>query len=317
MFYSKENELKSNQVTIEKFWQTQVLQEKFVNCDTNLAYAYCIPKQAKYSIVISSGRIETLLKYKELIWEFYNNNIAVFILDHRGQGLSERALKNTHIGHINDFSQYTDDFNQFNLQVVDKHIQGDKFLLAHSMGSAIAHNYLTQYQHTFKKAIFCAPMFGINTGNVPVWLAKVLAITLNKLGLGEKYAPGQSNYQAKDFNENELTQSQSRYQLFTECYQNNDKVKLGGTSIAWLNSAFKSMAKIMNQVLTIPSLILQAECDTIVCNQAQTLAHNKMPLSNLVILKSGKHELLCETDEIRQETLSLIYEFCGKTDKGS
>jgi len=317
MFYSKENELVNNQKTIENFWQNKVQQNTLAISDANLAYAYVIPEQAKYTIVISSGRIESLLKYKELIWEFYNNNIAVFILDHRGQGLSVRALKNTQIGHIKDFSQYTADFNQFNLQVVDKYSKGKKFLLAHSMGSAIAHNYLNEYKHAFEKAIFCAPMFGINTGNIPLWLAKVLAISLNKLGFGERYAPGQSNYQAKDFNDNELTQSKARYQIFTECYQNNDSIKLGGTSIAWLNSAFKSMAKILTKPIEIPSLILQAQADTIVCNQAQTLVHNKMPLSKLVILENGKHELLCETDVIRLKTLSFIYEICDKTDKGS
>lgn len=317
MFYSRESELVSNQKTIESFWQNKVQQKLLPTSGANLAFAYVIPEQVRYTIVISSGRIECLLKYKELIWEFYNNNIAVFILDHRGQGLSERTLKNAHIGHIKDFSQYSTDFNQFNLQVVDKYSKGKKILLAHSMGSAIAHNYLNEYKHSFEKAIFCAPMFGINTGNIPLWLAKFLAVSLHKLGFGERYAPGQSNYQAKDFNDNELTQSKARYQVFTDCYQNNESIKLGGTSIAWLNGAFKSMTKALNKPIDIPSLILQAQADTIVCNQAQTLVHNKMPLSKLVILENGKHELLCETDDIRQKTLSLIYEFCDKTDNGS
>lgn len=317
MFYSKESKLLDNQTEIELFWQAQVHQNTLDVSDSKLAYAYAIPEYVKYSIVISSGRIESLLKYKELIWEFNKNDIAVFILDHRGQGLSERALKNSQIGHIEDFSHYTADFNQFNLQVVNKLLKGDKFLLAHSMGSAIAHNYLNTYKHTFDKVIFCAPMFGINTGNIPLWLAKYLAYGLNKIGLGESYAPGQSNYQEKDFSDNELTQSKTRYQVFTECYQNNEQIKLGGTSVAWLDSAFKSMAKVLTKPINIPSLILQAQSDSIVCNQAQVLAHNKMPLSKLIILENGKHELLCETDEVREKALSCIYEFFDTTDKGS
>jgi len=317
MFYSKESNLLDNQTEIETFWRDQVHQNSLNIFDANLAYAYVIPEESKYSIVISSGRIESLLKYKELIWEFYKNNIAVFILDHRGQGLSERTLENPQIGHINNFSQYTADFNQFNLQVVDKLAKGKKFILAHSMGSAIAHNYLNEYKHSFNKVIFCAPMFGINTGSIPIWLAKSLALCLYKLGVGQKYAPGQTNYQTKDFSENELTQSKIRYQIFTECYQKNEKIKLGGTSIAWLRSAFNSMSKVLSKPIDIPSLILQAQADTIVCNQAQTLAHNKMPLSKLVILKNGKHELLCEVDDIREKALSFVYEFCETTDKGS
>ena len=238
MFYSRESELVSNQKTIESFWQNKVQQKILPTSGANLAFAYVIPEQVKYTIVVSSGRIECLLKYKELIWEFYNNNIAVFILDHRGQGLSERTLKNAHIGHIKDFSQYSTDFNRFNLQVVDKYSKGKKILLAHSMGSAIAHNYLNEYKHSFEKAIFCAPMFGINTGNIPLWLAKFLAVSLHKLGFGERYAPGQSNYQAKDFNDNEG-------QLNT----------LHISVLPWLNfTSFKHATHLPNE-LGIPKLV--------------------------------------------------------------
>ncbi|SFD02729.1 alpha/beta fold hydrolase [Pseudoalteromonas denitrificans] len=322
MFYSQENKLLNKQNEIMQFWQTQICQGILNTQDANLAYAYALPKVEEntlFTIVICSGRIESLLKYKELIWEFNKNNIAVFILDHRGQGLSSRALKNSHIGHIDSFDQYSADFNQFNLQVVNKVNHKTKFLLAHSMGCVIACDYLNNYAHSFEKVVLCSPMFGINTGNIPLWLAKMLALILDKLGLGGGYAPGQSNYQITSFIDNELTQSETRYQIFTDCYQSTEQIKLGGTSISWLNAAFNAMKKAMEHPIKLPCLILQAQADTIVSNRAQTSLHKKMPLSQLEILENGKHELLCETDIIRQKTMSLIYQFCDfdTTDKGS
>ena len=79
---------------IAPFWQEHVTLGSFQgNGDISVSYAYCIPEQAKHSVLISSGRIESLLKYKEVIYELYRNGFAVFVLDHRGQGLSGRMTK--------------------------------------------------------------------------------------------------------------------------------------------------------------------------------------------------------------------------------
>ena len=47
------------------------------------------PDPGSPAILISSGRTEAAIKYKEVIFDLYNNGYSVYIHDHRGQGHSE------------------------------------------------------------------------------------------------------------------------------------------------------------------------------------------------------------------------------------
>jgi lysophospholipase len=81
------------------------------------------------AIVISSGRTESFLKYREVVFDLWQAGYSVSIMDHRGQGLSERILKApkgadadtsraTHeIGYVDRFDDYVDDLKSFVDQV--------------------------------------------------------------------------------------------------------------------------------------------------------------------------------------------------------
>ncbi len=319
MFYSSENTLTSALQEIETFWHSQVINGFINEGNHKLAYAYVKPEQAKTAIVISSGRIESLLKYKELIWELYQNNLAVFIVDHIGQGLSSRKLANSHKGHIQSFEHYADDLSLFIKKIVNNHWSGQKVLLAHSMGAAIAVSFFNKHKHDFNGAIFSAPMFDINNHDIPRWFAKSLLFLCSKLGLANQYVPGQADYQDKPFSLNELTHSKIRYKIFRACYQTHPEIQLGGVTIAWLNAALKIIKQIKNSQLILPSLILQAGADSIVSNPAQNHFHQNNPLSKLITIDNAKHELLCEKDNYRKTVMTHIYNFVldVTTDKGS
>ena len=47
----------------------------------------------KGAIVISSGRTECMLKYKEVVFELTKEGYSVYIFDHRGQGFSDRLTR--------------------------------------------------------------------------------------------------------------------------------------------------------------------------------------------------------------------------------
>lgn len=319
MFYSDETQLDDNQAIIEAFWQQNVTCSTLTLASDELAYAYAIPPSATQAIVISSGRIECFLKYKELIWEFYCNNYAVFIVDHPGQGLSSRRLSNSHKGYIESFTEYVDAFGYFIQTVVNPLWPGPKTLLAHSMGSAIAALYLKTHTQVFNRAIFCAPMFGIHLGATPLWLATQLVHTLSTIGLKTAYLPGQSNYHPKPFSENQLTHSEVRYQHFRALYHALPEVQLGGVTIAWLKAAFIATQEIANTELNLEVLVLQASDDEIVDNQAQNRWVNRQTHTTLVSFAGARHELLCEQDAIRRPVMTRIYDFLAPrtTDSGS
>ena len=98
---STEHSLIHNSDAIPAFWQQHVTSGVLTARDgVKLAYALCIPAQPAATIVISSGRIEAYLKYQEVMFDLYNQGFAVFIMDHRGQGLSDRMTANPHQGFV-------------------------------------------------------------------------------------------------------------------------------------------------------------------------------------------------------------------------
>jgi len=312
MFYSSESDLKSNQSAINHFYENTLVKSYLTTPCGKLFYAYAKPNNAQAAIVISSGRVEGLEKYKELLWELYNNNYAVFIIDHQGQGRSYRHLKNKHKGYVKSFNNYIFDLKKFNLQVVDIHWQGKKILLGHSMGAAIAFNYLASIEHNFNGGFLSAPMFDIHTPNIPRLIIKLITNTARLFGFQYSYAFGQKNYLPIEFSKNTLTSSKIRYSLFKQAYQQEPTLQLGGVTYGWLYAAFRFMSSIKQLSVSIPLYIASAKNDKVVDNNAQYQIANSHSNITLESFANADHELLFERDEIRKPVLKSFYTFCEK-----
>lgn len=310
MFYSSESNLHENIPAIEGFFTDTLIKGYLKTAHGQLHYAYAVPEKANTAIVISSGRLEGLDKYKELLWELHNNNIATFIVDHQGQGRSYRGLKNPHKGYVKNFDDYAHDFAFFNKHIVDKYWQSKKILLAHSMGGAIACDYLARFEHSYSGVFLSAPMFDIYTKGTPKSLAKLVAKSASLFGLSACYALGQGDYHVDDFSINALTSSAVRYAYFRDVYQKEPGLQLGGVTYGWLNAAFSFIAKVDNLDVAIPLFIASAEQDVVVNNYAQHKIVNRLNLATLHTFSNAKHELLFEQDIIRRKVLKQLYEFC-------
>ncbi len=296
---------------IEQFWIQQVQCGKFIGTDgVCIAYAYVLHPASIGSIVISSGRIECFLKYKELIFDLFQNGYSVFIHDHRGQGLSGRMLSNTQLGYVKDFDDYVIDFHLFVEQVVSKYSQQQPLLLCHSMGAAIGALHILRHPTVFKKAVFCAPMFGIRP-TLPKWLASILLAAHTRLSSESNYFWGQRDYLAVPFMTNSLTHSAVRYDIFRQLYRANPNLMLGGVTSSWLSAALRAMKQISlgKENFAIPALIVQAGNDLVVSNKAQNINAARINNIRLVAIDKAKHELLMEQDLYRNQCLCYALDF--------
>lgn len=315
-FINSETELEqSYRDLIQPFWQQQVQQGFLAGQDQiKIAYAYVLHPQAIGSIVISSGRIEGLLKYQEVIYELYQNGYSVFIHDHRGQGLSSRIADNPHKGHVESFEHYVQDMQLFYQQIVQVYSQHHPMLLCHSMGSAIGALYQLNNPGHFSKVVYSAPMFGIKSP-LPQWLVKPMIDKGQKLNQKLSQQPwfflGQGQYKAVPFAINPLTHSKNRYSHFRHIYQQHPELQLGGVTFHWLQQAILAMDEISQRVkeLTTPSLLLQAGGDIIVDNKAQNALVAQMPNCQQQVIDKGRHELLMEADPYRQQVMTHILDF--------
>ena len=316
--FTQEHELETCQYPekITTFWQQGSFDHFFSKDNTKLCYATFISPKYEKDLVIVSGRIEAYLKYQELCFDLFQQGYNIYILDHRGQGLSDRLIENSHKGYVEVFDDYVDDLELFVKQIVQQKYQVNQaYLLAHSMGGAISLRYLQRSPQAIKAAVVASPMIAVNTGAIPKKLTtKVLSITqkINKLFKRKHpYFWGQGNYKNIPFQINHLTHSKPRYQIFRKLYQQHPKIQLGGVTVHWLEQATQVEQQLLEQVenISVPVLILQAGKDNVVDNQAQQNFYRKLTekkpnlATKISIIDGAWHELFFEQDKFRTTAL--------------
>ncbi|WP_208931297.1 alpha/beta fold hydrolase [Rheinheimera sp. F8] len=303
---------------ISTFWQEQVKTGTMKTPDgVQLAYAYVVPSQSKYALLLIQGRTEAYQKYHELYYDLATQGIAVFSLDHRGQGLSARELEDPHKGHITDFRLYSQDQNQFITEVVNAQTDLPLNLLAHSMGGAVAVQLLTQQPTLFQRAVLTSPMIAPNTTVAfseqdGCYLAAAFDWTCADCYAGFVAQPYPAN---QDFADNILTSSTTRYQLFRDLYKQQPQLQLGGPTWSWLSQACDvadQMPVLARQIKT-PVLMLQSGSELAVSNTAQQQFCQELgPLcaeGKVQAFAGAKHELLFESDSYRDLALQKILAF--------
>lgn len=287
-----------------------------------LHYHFWQPATATATLVLIPGRIEAGHKYLEFIHDALVAGFQVFVLDHQGQGASERLDPQSQIGDVQAFNHYVSDLDYFIQHIVKPRSQLPLLALAHSMGGGILCRYLQQHpEHGLAAAIFCSPMWGISTQPVPAALALPLSQGINQLNqfcnTPRWYVPGQGPYQNRPFENNDLTQCPERYHWFRALYQQYPEYQLGGISWRWLAEALLACQQMQQgPAPALPCLLLQAGADQVVDNQAQTRVWQRFVASSdraspsaMHILPDARHELLFETDAIRTECLERINQF--------
>lgn len=299
---------------------------EFISRDgKEIHYGLCRPNEARAWVIISPGRVESYIKYQEVALELVAAGYAVAMIDHRGQGHSTRLTPNPQQGHVGRFIDYAEDFAEW-LDGLHTQFENKKvFLLAHSMGGAIAMTYLQQvagrknYQPSpFSKAALSAPMLGINTAPWPLWLAKPMTRSLAALNqfLSPKrywYAPGTGDYATEPFAINRLTHSEARYDWFSQMYTDLPAIKVGGPTNHWVAegvAAAEEVVRLASRV-DIPVLLLQGDQDIIVAAEPQRrfIDHLPHPESNLLPVAGAKHEILMETDAIRNPAMQSVLDY--------
>jgi lysophospholipase len=271
------------------------------------------------TIVVVPGRSESWLKYGEVFFDLYEKGYSLFSYDHRGQGLSEHFVgKNPQIGHIDSFANYTRDLDRFLKEIVLPRTPSEEklFLLAHSMGGAIAADHLANPASPFRAAILSAPMLQINTSPYPEAVACAIAGGAVLVGKGAEYAPGKSDRDPNEpFETNEVTHSLARFQMGNEVVAAYPEIALGGPSNRWVSESVKATHRIRKAMsgITVPVLLFQAGHDTLVKPGGQDSGCGRAKACVRLLFAEAKHEILMETDLIRDRAMALVDQFFSET----
>ncbi|MBC7661091.1 MAG: alpha/beta hydrolase [Chitinophagaceae bacterium] len=267
---------------------------------------------AKASLVIVPGFTENTLKYRELIYTFYQAGYSVYTFDPRGQGLSARMTDDKEVVWVNQWSDYVTDLKTFVHTLVPK---GDKeiFLFSHSTGAAVVADALTSEPTLAAAAVMGSPLLTLNTGRYPLFLAKAVAAAGYFMGKGKDYAPGEGP--VADDRWGIATASTSSVPRFTR--YKRDALRLGqaqgGASFNWVRVVLEMNERLYDAKLvagvTLPLLMAAAGRDTYVlstgitsyCKAAKNCVFSQYPTS--------RHEIYNEVDEIRRPWLTEVIAF--------
>jgi lysophospholipase len=313
-----ENQLNENyHSVINNFWEKNAQANYFLGVDKKTVYTVSIKTGNNKAIVICQGRNENTLKYKELAFDLNRQGYDLYLIDHRGQGFSERLGGDSYRAHVEQFQDYVDDLNSYVLSLSLPRYYQNSFLLSHSMGGTISALYLQQFDHPFQASVFFSPMFSINLG-IPKPIAKAITYTSAKIcgWILDKpcYLFGGHDYTTKHFIDNELTSSQLRFNLSAKTFVEYPKSQLGSPTMHWISESISAAQQAINNAskITIPTLIVQAGADTVVTSNGQNQFFKNLTFyknNQLINIPGAKHEMLLEQDQYRIPALNKALTF--------
>jgi lysophospholipase len=259
----------------------------------------------KGTVAILQGRAEFIEKYCEVITELLERGFEVVALDWRGQGLSDRLLRNRGKGHVLHFAAYLNDLDALREQVLEPFCPRPWFALGHSMGGAILLDQAHAGRSPFARLVLVAPMIALSGIRWPHATHR-LARTLRLLGLGRFFIPGGSgrSYMLKGFSGNVLTSDPERYARTAAFIATDPNLAIGDPTIRWVDAAFALMRRFEAPELPVristPTLILAAGRDKVTDTAAIELFASRLKCGRCITLPGAEHELLMERELFRE-----------------
>jgi lysophospholipase len=280
-----------------------------------LRYArWAPPPGRKGTVCLFQGRAEFIEKYFETVRDLRARGFAVATLDWRGQGLSQRALRNSRKGYVHSFDEYGIDLDTFINEVVLPDCPPPHFALAHSMGASILLRAAYEGNRTFDRTVLLAPMIGL-PGLRRTRATRVAVRVMRLAGLGTSYVPGgdASVIMQRPFIGNLLTSDPVRYARNVAVIESHPELSIGWPTVAWADSAFRAMsafaAPSYPMKIRQPLLIVAAGQDKIVSTLAIDEFAIRLRAGSHLIVPGARHELLMEQDRFRGQVLAAFDAF--------
>ena len=192
------------------------------------------PPGRKGTVCLLQGRAEFIEKYFETVRDLRARGFAVATFDWRGQGLSDRVLRNRRKGYVRNFSQYQIDLETFISEVVLPDCPPPVFALAHSMGATILLRAAHAGYRWFDRAVLLAPMIGL-PGLRRIAATRIMVRTMRLMGLSSLYVPGgdAAVMMQRPFVGNLLTSDPVRYARNVAVLEAEPALAVGWPTVAW------------------------------------------------------------------------------------
>jgi lysophospholipase len=271
------------------------------------------------TVVILQGRNECIEKYFETIADLSRRGLGAAVMDWRGQGGSERLIRDPERGYVDSFRDYVADLDHFFEEVVLPDCPGPFYVLAHSMGALIALLAAPGLVNRVRRMVLSTPLLGFQNLPVSTTTARRFSTLLYSLGFGAAYAAGGGRGgRAPLFSGNKLTSDFDRFTRNGAIYLRRPELALGGPTVAWFLAACRAIDIVTDPDfmarVQIPTLFIAAGADEVVSNHAIEDYAVALKAGSLLTIDGARHELLQEADVYREQFLAAFDAFVPGTD---
>jgi len=282
-----------------------------------LRWGHLAAAQPRADCVMVGGFTECIEKYFETIVDLTARGLSVWCLDWRGQGGSERPRYWPSRPRPRRYDRDAGDLAQFTETLPSA--RHPRFLIAHSMGGAIALLCLRQSPGLFDAAILSAPMLGIRTGRLPRSIARCITGAARASGLGLCFVPGAGRWRPDRIpspHRSRISSDPERCCLQYRWFSARAELRVDEPTYGWLDEAFRLVTRIGKPEflagISTPILLASAGIEAFVEPQAHRRAARLLPDCTLVQFPESKHEPFLERDAIRDSWLGAIDRFVGQ-----
>ena len=250
---------------------------------------------ARGSILISHGFIESGYKFIEMVYYFHQMGLNVCTVDHRGHGRSWRGVGDVSLTDADDFYDYILDLQKVTVDVLQKKGDGPYFIYGHSMGGAIEALLLKRFPGLFSAAIFNAPMILAQTGGLPLPVAGLIAKAAIRFGWGQKPVFVHKLYDPEESFEESAATSRARFDWYSDMRRRNPFYRNNAATYKWLREAVRVCTDLTGKFgprgINIPTVFYIAQRDSFVDSGAIRTFASKIPHARVVQIPASKHEI--------------------------
>lgn len=290
----------------------------FVNADNSrLRYGWAEPKvDRKGLIVLLPGYQATAEAFFETCQDLLRAGYAVWVLDRRGQGGSDRWLANSQKNYSLGVEHDEHDVEQFVREVVRGVPDEPRFLVGESLGGHIGFRVLHDYPSYFHAAAFSSPSIAFHTGHFPESFARMLTRFEANHGWGAAYAIGEHDWQfdLEAGNPKDPVRDDRGRALMAQAWLLKDpKLRSGGSTNAYVAELFRSSDLEQSpgwmEAIRTPILIGQTPNDKIANSKVMSDACRRLPTCTLISFQGAGHALFTDSDNARSRWMNALFSF--------
>lgn len=267
--------------------------------------------KTKGTIVLVHGRNESIEKYFETIREMNERGFWVATYDFRGQGGSQRLLKDARKGHVRRFDHYIRDLEIFLEQIVLPDTRLPFFLLAHSTGGLIALKAAPRLSNRIERMVLTAPFVGLGGQKTSPENIKRISALASFTGLGSITLT--KDEPLKPFAGNPLTTDEFRFARNQKIMMDHPELTLGPPTARWIYESQKAIDDVRRPghlaSITVPTVIIAPGNDPIVPFHFQESLAQYFRAGQLVPIPGARHEILQEQDRYRTQAMAALFAF--------